>query len=56
VGLSEIGNVRRNEINRARFFSEFSVKVGRAFVGNGLTRNKDIFVLLKIYEYNKNMK
>jgi hypothetical protein len=45
VGFSETGDVSRDELSRARFFSEFSVKVGKAFAGNVLTRNKYIFLL-----------
>jgi len=42
VGFAETGDVSRDDLSRARFFNEFSVKVGRVFAGNVLTRNKDI--------------
>jgi hypothetical protein len=45
VGLSETDYVSRDDLSRARFFSEFSVKVGRASAGNVLTRNEDVFLL-----------
>ena len=53
MGFSETGDVSRDELSRARFFNEFSVKVGRAFEGNVLTRNKYIFLLFKKLQKNE---
>jgi hypothetical protein len=52
VGFSKTGDVSRDDLSRARFFIKFNVKVGRAFAGNVLTRNKYIFLLFKNSQEN----
>ena len=54
--FSETGDVSRDDLGRARFFNEFSLKVGRAFAGNVLTRNKYIFLLFKNLQKENEMK
>jgi len=53
VGFSETGDVSRDDLSRAKFFNEFSVKVERAFPGNVLTRNKYILILFKKLQKKK---